>query len=488
MNKYSCMKKVFLRRLSGAVLLSFMTTHQVYASIQYKTIGDLEIYNTPSASGVTLTMMLDTSGSMGMQSIQYNSVDSVCDDYNIRCLKARDRKIFSHVVKFTDAQGKAQGSPVTVLLQGCGENIANAKLDRMSRLKKALVEMLADGQALPESYKVGAGNFSAHGMHRSGMMVIPAKPLTEQHRRDLITYISSLTATGGTPSASAYAEAGAYMMGTSTLIDRVEHRDIVFIKGLASRYGRQWSLSLCSTPTPNGTPNIFDGKKWVSCGAFTPLSHYYNVANETNPKLLPTQLLGTYNVELVLDSRFRPTTINSTSNPASYIYYGHKINGYTSSSVYSGFGYSDDRTKKPDKKAYQSPLDGAGGSCDGYGIYFMTDGQPNGSDSRATAGMMAKSLNRNSFAPSNDLPTRGTDAGENSGWHYMGNYAKVLASGDNPVNKSIKTAALGFGSVFTKNANDKGKVVICNVIGEVDARNLCKLGELGGGLYSDIRS
>lgn len=71
---------------------------------------------------------------------------------------------------------------------------------------------------------MGLGNFSANGDSRSGQVLVAAAPLGDastlntvgSQRYKLKQAVANLTAGGSTPSAHAYAEAAAYLMGTTT--------------------------------------------------------------------------------------------------------------------------------------------------------------------------------------------------------------------------------------------------------------------------------
>lgn len=129
------------------------------------------------------------------------------------------------------------------------------KFDRMSRLKDSLIQLLA-GKKIDDSIKIGLGHFSSKTPvligesnnqlvdGHSGTILVPAAPLTPAHRLKLIQAIAAFKSvdtftnedgtsnpnlasnstnypniykpSSGTPAAHAYAEAGAYMMGTNT--------------------------------------------------------------------------------------------------------------------------------------------------------------------------------------------------------------------------------------------------------------------------------
>lgn len=95
----------------------------------------------------------------------------------------------------------------------------NWRLDRMSALKVALFKLLRNPK-INEQISIGAGAFgySSDGSSSTkfGKIGVAAKPLNNTQKNDLRKFISELSPMGGTPTAMAYAEAGAYMFGKST--------------------------------------------------------------------------------------------------------------------------------------------------------------------------------------------------------------------------------------------------------------------------------
>ncbi|WP_181814387.1 PilC/PilY family type IV pilus protein [Moraxella lacunata] len=168
--------------------------------------------------------------------------------------------------------------------------------------------------------------------------------------------------------------------------------------------------------------------------------------------------------------------------------------------------------------AYDSPI--GNGQCDGYGIYFLTDGEPNngsgnGVGSTVTTSIMNAALEgtssvsmSNGVCRINGQPSSIISSGSayvsrytTSGhpqWECIGEFAKLLAEANNKVKKPILTATVGFGKVFKNASNYKTDMQVTDVItGERsvknvydcaripdssrDAKNLCYLGERGHG-------
>lgn len=280
----------------GALLAS----NSVQADTAVKKIGDLEIYQAAQAGKINLTMMLDTSGSMGISSLvlprnnQYGSPGDV--DHNIIICKqeiqdgvpqwqynARDKRRNSATYNKTSFKKTVTigGEQIDYYLRGCGyahvdENgrlvqtryndpsqpyyhgRITGEFDRLSRFKDALISLIAS-DTINSNVRIGLGTFSAKTNTKlgdsdiplvdghSGVMLVPAAPLDTKQKIKLIKAIAAIQSidagtdeqgnanenykpshqspsipssliksSSGTPTAHAYAEAGAYMMGTST--------------------------------------------------------------------------------------------------------------------------------------------------------------------------------------------------------------------------------------------------------------------------------
>lgn len=154
--------------------------------------------------------------------------------------------------------------------------------------------------------------------------------------------------------------------------------------------------------------------------------------------------------------------------------------------------------------------------CDGYGIYFLTDGEPNSVYSEnTTRNLMNTSLSGSSLSVSSIstplLPSArtyyasGVDAPTRAyvgmpGWELIGQYAKALNSDNNSKKDAIATATVGFGSVY-KELYDRRTIVggkdtyNCNdpSVESQDAKNLCNFGKKDqgfgeGGFYYTAES
>lgn len=246
-----------LSTLAGAMTLLIAQSSTSYAS-------DIEIYTKPNAnagSGVVV-MMLDTSGSMDLSANNYGVGASACDlpsgvtshiyvsdtasgGYSRRyCVNARYR----------ERSGWFSTSWYTCDSSGCNKSIYSAPsttgflsassgsdryyyknedkyYDRISRLKDALYTLATmpvydedTGKGIKSDVKIGIGTFpyvSNDENNLRGYMRIPAAEwgdIGSAQRTKVLNLIksSSFKGTGGTPTSAAYAEAAAYLLGTTT--------------------------------------------------------------------------------------------------------------------------------------------------------------------------------------------------------------------------------------------------------------------------------
>ncbi len=100
-----------------------------------------------------------------------------------------------------------------------GDIPTNWRLDRLSALKAAVFKLLRNPK-MDDKISVGAGSYGYDNENafqaKYGKIGVAAKPLKEPQKASLRRYIANLEALGGTPTAIAYTEAGAYVLGSST--------------------------------------------------------------------------------------------------------------------------------------------------------------------------------------------------------------------------------------------------------------------------------
>lgn len=283
--------------------------------------SDVDIYKAATQGAPSILLMLDTSGSMGISSLvlpknnafgspgdveapicdqeprdytlqwKYNKVDKrgatipvIGDPSRTVPNKTQNKTSFYHVARVggQDIEFYTRGCEKTITVKDeAGRNVQKfvSMEDRLSRLKMALVELLADKSesGLKNDITMGLGHYSAranpnssttlkvHGTDinmvdgHSGTILVSAKKLDDAQRVRLVKAITQFQSvdtitdekgdqvttdnvsfnqgssynvsrlspvtknplniyrsSGGTPTAHAYAEVAAYMMGTST--------------------------------------------------------------------------------------------------------------------------------------------------------------------------------------------------------------------------------------------------------------------------------
>lgn len=222
------------KALSSAVLLSLATMmSQTAGSAERKPIGDLEIYKSADGGAANIFMMIDVSQSMGSPSI-FKDYKAYCDNNGNNSFGPRVSETIYPKVNGVVTQ------PNSFTPKGCqttngGGQSNPTEFDRFSRLKIALIELLADRVmphtgntevqnigSLSNDYAIGFGIFG-YGDGTKAKVIAPIGKLTPDKRVALINEIIGIPLNSqvvtSKPIPHALAEAGAYMMGTSTYTD-----------------------------------------------------------------------------------------------------------------------------------------------------------------------------------------------------------------------------------------------------------------------------
>lgn len=377
---------------------TFLTTLLIATSVAQAT--DLQIYAKPKAGQKTIVLMLDTSGSMDYK--------SAAEDYN-DC----NYGYYSETQPYSSS---------TVLYCTSGKNgSGNKRYGRIYRLQQGLFNLLNNetDPKLPNA-SIGLGNFSVNGDGKSGQILVPAANLGKKgspQREALKAAVKGLSAKGLTPSAHAYAEAAAYMLGTSTAQSvSVNNADVYYY----SSSGQKKYYQCVEFNSNNTACSIFDFDNAIAKPAnIDNLTSFNCTPSGTSTKGICYRMTGKYQIQ----------------------------------NLDSGFANSSDDTKDSvtNKINYKSPLPETRVTCDGNGIYFLSDGEANSSSTTRAQNLMRAALDDNSFT----CPTSGgltnLTYGNNgeSAWHCMGELAKRLYSGNNLQKAEIRTAFVGFGSDFS---------------------------------------
>ncbi|WP_062032345.1 pilus assembly protein PilC [Acinetobacter sp. BMW17] len=367
------MKKLNQKNALSATV-SMLMTLTVCSSVSQA--SDIDIYSNATGGKTTITMMLDTSGSMGNGLLYYSTrfgffngdhiTDSLQDDYGV-CVNANSTRYESNSDIRTEVKTVTLSDNTTVNYTRYYCRVRNSSseytrlknegvctesgtelrcFDRLTRLKDALISVFQDAEIKDNNILIGLGQYSSSTSSNetssnadgsTGRILVAAKPMDNTHSDNLIKAIVNLSPYGGTPTAHAYAEIGAYMLGRTT-------------KGSSQNTGSGFDKS-----------------------------------NTTDIK-------------------------------------------------------QDNKYKSPFGTTLPSPTD----TCNGQGIYFLTDGAPNSSNNSSK--LMRRALGLSSdFSDSGGLPNGSEN---NNQMSYVGAFAKKIRSDYN-----IKTAVVGFGKEFAVNAN-----------------------------------
>lgn len=447
-SKFNRIVKPLALPLSYAIAISMIS---IPVNAGRNNLGDLEIYKAAESGGAVLTLMLDTSGSM--------------------------------------------------------DTVDFGSQSRLTILKNSLVELLEkkDGNGnyiLSSNNMIGLGQYSVdkNGDGRvdgkAGSILVPARKLDGTQRTLLINNIKGFRASGNTPAANAYAEAGAYMMGTTTTeakeekVYKVMGRITEEIKEKNNK-GKEYRYKIEECDDGNSS-NIseYQGIKFYFC---------------KNNKFDEEYKSEKYDSPVSFDSFYEKARDEISTEIDAYYYDSATNIGYYLKKVSanqgandideSGYVVSSQDSKDPSNNYlnYKSPVSDS--QCSGYGIYFLTDGEPNGSSKSTAAGLMNLSLKASPLDIKNNCSGGLTNGryGDAGAWSCMGEYSKLLRNINNPAKRSILTATVGFGKDFAgikTTVDSSGKTVYhCDTHEDSskrlteDVKNLCKLGseEYGGG-------
>ncbi|MEJ6552270.1 pilus assembly protein PilY [Psychrobacter pacificensis] len=481
------------------VAMASMMTLPAQADVAGKKIGDLEIYKAAEGGKTTVTMMLDTSGSMsalvsnvgadacdlpnGVSSNAIKTIDSTTSPvYPRTYCEAINKKYFYKKTSswrgttWYSCDGSTFCNTVISAPSTSGyteesggwfsndtyyyKNIESGRYyDRLTRLKDALFALMDNTQLDATKVAIGIGQYSTQSNKNnntyigadgtSGKIVVPAKLVDQTQRNAIKTAVAALKGENGTPTANAYAEVGAYMLGKNT-----------------------------------STSITYPREEYVRLG-----SYYYECNTWSGTDCIGTnnnRIESSYGYNVVNCGRYNSTCLSRNK---------------TQSSKDWGFsGFEKSITSAKSGSNYISPLSSAS-SCDGRGIYFLTDGEPNSSPNPLP--LMKSALGSTNFSiPAVTLPS-GSQSG--NGMPEVGAFAKALRDPTiNPLgtDREIYTAVVGFGSVFDVDrvadaqkqpeqriirrlpyTNPKTGVTAdrdfynCEKINNIDARNACNWGE-----------
>lgn len=439
--------------------------------------SDLQIYAMPTGGKKTIVMMLDTSGSMGVNSSS-NSIDAdydVCSDRSTVQTDTGGSGSYTYTRTYCSVSYSTSGSSNYQRLKNLcydpGNNGALKCYDRISRLQDGVFAFLNSNDSSLTNVRVGLGHYSVNGSGNAGKILVPAAELgavNSTQRNAIKTAVKNLTASGGTPTAAAYAEAAAYLMGTSTVAPVQIAVDVY--KQVSIRSVTGYSCPYSDFPYRRADVNpqrCYERyESWRSQpyrGDYVTAAPVYGAATSTTYYRCNTLSNTDFDAESQRCSSWvslgsnPPANLAQDGNYASgsdIIYYRNEMQIGTN--AYSGFNSSVASSKKADGLSYNSPLPTASDrvSCDGQGVYILSDGVPTDKTDATLNSTMNAALNSNSFSCS-----ASGALGSTRDWHCMSNFAKKLFNGgeiqslaanaSNPVNVPIQTAFVGFGADFS---------------------------------------
>lgn len=521
------MDKINHKNTLSAAVSMFMTLAVCYSvSAQ---ASDIDIYSNATGGKTTITMMLDTSGSMSAVQMTDGSACELAPGtaYTIGEEPSGTTPSYTRyycgisngVKKYfylrtqttscgwftcsTDTKwfncgsgGSSNTSSCTVLDSQPSNTVLNnlendggsstryyytvgvdKHYDRLTKLKDAIFTLMDSNRIDSNSVAIGIGQFSSQSGNdnvftsadgTSGKILVPAALLSADQRTKIKNAVANLQGSGGTPTANAYAEVAAYMLGKNTTTSITGPSEDYIVNSsnnnqymACTRRGLS-CVGLASSYWTNGSPSGYTRQICSSISWSNGATTYCWVKNRT---------------------------LNANEN------------------VYSGFNKSVNAAKNGTN--YLSPLSNTDTQCDGQGIYFLTDGNPNSSPApealmKAALGAQGTLFN----VPATGTLPNGSESG--NGMPAVGEFAKALRNkrtlatdpNRNPLGLEIKTAVVGFGSVFnvdrTADAarpvaqriirrlnyiNSKGErtqelrdYYNCLLITDIDAQNACNWG------------
>ncbi|HRM14591.1 MAG TPA: pilus assembly protein PilC [Acinetobacter parvus] len=440
------MKKLDHKKGLSATV-SMLMTLVVCQSVSVQA-SDIDIYSNATGGKTTIMLMLDTSGSMSEPQLGGSACELASD------------------ISYT-AGNEPSGTTPGYTKYFCAVDIPGSssqqkRYDRLTRLKDAIFTLMDSNQIDSNSVAMGIGQFSSQSESDnvytsvdgiSGKIVVPAALLSTTQRTAIKTAVANLQGGGATPTANAYAEVAAYMLGETTATGSSNYQGYFLLTGGNAGYYaicQEWSGTTCTF--------------WAGL-------YYQSGLTPSGYTAGPTGTLAGY------EGR---------------VYLGEKID--------RGFAKSVTTSKSGAK--YISPLSTTNTQCNGQGIYFLTDGNPNSSYDPVSVMQKALGSTGSSFS----VPTTGTLPNGSEPGHGMpavGEFAKALRDKTkNPLGLEIKTAVVGFGAVFNvdrtadaakpeadriirtldyinsrgERTNEQRDYYNCSLITNVNAQNACNWG------------
>lgn len=388
--------------------------------------SDIEIYKLPDQSKITLFLMFDTSGSMGA-GFGYDSVDlansasSFVQDYNI--------------CKWTQPDKGRWANP--------------------------RYPFESDVKMETKSFQVMTRAAKSYSVNYCDVPALTYNGLNNTYKTRIQTECEPI----GTNAYKCYDRLSRLKMALARVLSSNEISDSVRI-----------GLGQFSTPTSSTTRVGIDSRS----GGFS-----YGHDGRSGRVIYPAVALTKVNREALIDKMVGLESYNGTPSASAYGESGaYFLGANTYNMTYSGYG-SSDTSSRTGNSGYIAPVTSAemANTCNGQGIYFLTDGIANNSNASSTQAIMNKSVT---------LSGTGLSGGGNAAsWTEIGQFAKLLRE----ENRNIKTAVVGFGSDFPNGStyvkdlpvnilDQNGEIVEtvtrrfydCSVLPDGDVKNTCNWG------------
>ena len=453
-----------LKKALAMSLSALMTGFVFSATASYA--SDIEIYQQARSGNISLMFVLDISGSMDYHdanNIQYTSCSSsnrITESFSengisytkVGCRRESRTYYFKRVLVSGNWRYLSCGIDGSVNISDCTaetirtsepsgyspqdisgnryyySNSGNAIFwNRLTLVKDAMYQLLYGPNAIGKDKFFGLTTYSINGDGTRGQVRIPVQRLgldtettlaSETHRKSLMTEVANLEANGGTPTAHAYAEAAAYMLGTST---------------------------------SNRNRYAYYNSYWYECSGLTGSTCTYN----GNRYSSVARTYGAQSCNLATSNgSFSATCYYSATNSAS--------GQYAAGSGVLATDYS--KYKMPTSLSAQLEPDAETKQCSGQGIYVLTDGVPNGNNS-------AQSLMQTALAGSSAF----TCSDSSGGWDCVEKFStRILnqTTNANPRDLKLKTAVVGFGSAYNsipsynKNLSEEENIALLGTVND----------------------
>lgn len=456
-------------------IASVATMPVAQADVNNKGIGDLEIYQPASSGKITITMMLDTSSSMIVDSSTRNR--EACE---LPPLSNFDQK------------------PAPVVTE-------DATADRPYTRTYCAVSTSTDQKIY--SYVLSGGNYYNCDSTDKCEELIPATryrtpPSISGLKRESFTRKSGSTAfryyklQTNTTTTKHYDRLTRLKDAIFTLMDAKDENGNYALDPTNISIG----IGQFSSQTKSDNTTKLETRQPVTM-------RVSNSDNSSGKIVVPAALLDDAQRQKIKDAVAKMWGAGTTPSAAAYAEAGAYMLGTTTKldGENYGFDYSvmtNDLTSR-NANNYISPLADNAPSCDGQGIYFLTDGEPN--SAKNPEKIMAKALGSHRYEDKGNhvITAQGTQS-DVAGIMEIANFSRLLRdASSNPKNRSIRTAVVGFGSIFDISKyqniarelpapeidvstglyipnrfkeNQTAKYFDCSLIEKVDARNACNWG------------